>query len=37
MEGWFAQSLWTLWMAPLALAGAYYVVPRVTPAGSFPD
>ena len=28
--GWFAQSLWTLWMAPLALAGAYYVVPRVT-------
>lgn len=28
--GWYAQSLWTLWMAPLALAGAYYVVPRVT-------
>ena len=30
VEGWFAQSLWTLWMAPLALAGAYYVVPKVT-------
>jgi cytochrome c oxidase cbb3-type subunit 1 len=28
--GWYAQSLWTLWMAPLALAGAYYVIPRVT-------
>lgn len=30
VAGWFAQGLWTLWMAPLALAGAYYVVPRVT-------
>jgi len=28
--GWYAQSLWTLWMAPLALAGAYYVIPRIT-------
>jgi cytochrome c oxidase cbb3-type subunit 1 len=28
--GWYAQGLWTLWIAPLALAGAYYVVPRVT-------
>ncbi|HEY3757910.1 MAG TPA: cbb3-type cytochrome c oxidase subunit I [Opitutaceae bacterium] len=28
--GWYAQSLWALWMAPMALAGAYYVVPRVT-------
>jgi len=28
--GWFAQGLWTLWMAPLGLAGAYYVVPRAT-------
>jgi cytochrome c oxidase cbb3-type subunit 1 len=28
--GWFAQGLWTLWMAPLALAGAYYVVPRAS-------
>jgi len=30
VAGWFAQGLWTLWMAPLALASAYYVVPRVT-------
>lgn len=28
--GWYAQSLWTLWLAPLALAGAYYVVPKVS-------
>lgn len=28
--GWFAQGVWTLWLAPLALAGAYYVVPRIT-------
>lgn len=28
--GWYAQALWTVWMAPLALAGAYYVVPRMT-------
>jgi cytochrome c oxidase cbb3-type subunit 1 len=30
VAGWFAQGLWTLWIAPLALAGAYYVVPRVS-------
>jgi cytochrome c oxidase cbb3-type subunit I len=30
VQGWFAQSLWTLWMAPLGLAGAYYVLPKVT-------
>ncbi len=30
VAGWFEQSLWTLWMAPLALASAYYVVARVT-------
>ena len=30
VEGWFAQSLWTLWIAPLGLAGAYYVLPKVT-------
>jgi cytochrome c oxidase cbb3-type subunit 1 len=29
VAGWFAQGLWTLWIAPLSLAGAYYVVPRV--------
>ena len=27
--GWFAQGAWTLWLAPLALAGAYYVTPKV--------
>ena len=27
--GWFAQGSWTLWLAPLALAGAYYVVPKI--------
>ena len=34
--GWYAQGVWTLWLAPLALAGAYYIVPktagRVLPA-----
>jgi cytochrome c oxidase cbb3-type subunit I len=30
VAGWFAQSAWTLWMAPLALAVAYYVVPKVS-------
>jgi cytochrome c oxidase cbb3-type subunit I len=28
--GWYAQGAWTLWLAPLALAGAYYIVPKVT-------
>jgi cytochrome c oxidase cbb3-type subunit 1 len=28
--GWFAQGLWTLWLAPLALAAAYYLVPKIT-------
>lgn len=27
--GWYAQSVWSLWLAPLALAGVYYVVPKV--------
>ena len=27
--GWYAQGVWTLWLAPLALAGAYYIVPKV--------
>jgi cytochrome c oxidase cbb3-type subunit 1 len=26
---WYAQSVWSLWLAPLALAGAYYIVPKV--------
>jgi cytochrome c oxidase cbb3-type subunit 1 len=29
-DGWYTQGLWSLWLAPLALAGAYYVVPRIT-------
>jgi cytochrome c oxidase cbb3-type subunit 1 len=28
--GWFAQGAFTLWLAPLALAAAYYIVPKVT-------
>lgn len=27
---WYAQGVWSLWMAPLALVVAYYVVPKVT-------
>ncbi|MGH7997384.1 MAG: cbb3-type cytochrome c oxidase subunit I [Opitutaceae bacterium] len=30
VAGWFAQSLWTLWLAPLALAAAYYVTGRMS-------
>jgi len=30
VAGWYAQSAWTLWLAPLALSAAYYVVPKVT-------
>lgn len=28
--GWFVQGTWTLWIAPLALAAAYYLVPKIT-------
>lgn len=28
--GWFMQGAWTLWLAPLALAAAYYLVPKIT-------
>jgi cytochrome c oxidase cbb3-type subunit 1 len=28
--GWFAQGAWTLWLAPLGLTGAYYIVPKIT-------
>ncbi len=28
--GWFLQGAWTLWIAPLALAAAYYLVPKIT-------
>ena len=27
--GWYAQAAWSLWLAPLALTGAYYIVPKV--------
>jgi cytochrome c oxidase cbb3-type subunit 1 len=30
VDGWYSQGIWSLWLAPLALAGAYYVVPKVT-------
>ena len=30
IAGWFVQGAWTLWLAPLALAGAYYLVPKIT-------
>ena len=37
--GWFAQGAWSLWLAPLALAGAYYITPktagRVVPGYEF--
>ncbi len=28
--GWYVQGVFTLWLAPLALAAAYYVVPKTT-------
>ncbi len=28
--GWFVQGVWTLWLAPVALAAAYYLVPKIT-------
>jgi cytochrome c oxidase cbb3-type subunit 1 len=30
VAGWFAQGAWSYWLAPLALAAAYYIVPKVT-------
>jgi cytochrome c oxidase cbb3-type subunit 1 len=27
---WYAQGAWTMWLAPLALASAYYIIPKVT-------
>jgi cytochrome c oxidase cbb3-type subunit I len=30
VAGWYAQGIWTLWLAPLALSAVYYVVPKVT-------
>lgn len=30
VAGWFVQGMWTLWIAPLALAVAYYLVPKIT-------
>lgn len=28
--GWYAQNAFTLWLAPLALGAAYYIIPKVT-------
>ncbi|MEO6003537.1 MAG: cbb3-type cytochrome c oxidase subunit I [Opitutus sp.] len=28
--GWFQQGAWTLWIAPMALAAAYYLVPKIS-------
>lgn len=30
VAGWYVQSAWSLWLAPLALSGAYYIVPKIT-------
>jgi cytochrome c oxidase cbb3-type subunit 1 len=30
VAGWYAQGIWTLWLAPLALSAVYYVVPKIT-------
>jgi cytochrome c oxidase cbb3-type subunit 1 len=30
VAGWFAQSAWWLWLAPLCLSAAYYVVPKLS-------
>jgi cytochrome c oxidase cbb3-type subunit 1 len=30
VAGWYGQCAWTLWLAPLVLSIAYYVVPKVT-------
>lgn len=27
---WYAQSVWAMWLAPLALGAAYYLVPKIT-------
>lgn len=28
--GWYAQGAWALWLAPLALAAAYYIIPKTS-------
>lgn len=28
--GWFLQGAWSLWIAPMALAAAYYLVPKIS-------
>jgi len=30
VDGWFVQSTWSLWLAPVALAAAYYLVPKIS-------
>lgn len=29
-DNWFVQGTWSYWIAPLALAAAYYLVPKIT-------
>ncbi|MDB6126491.1 MAG: cytochrome c oxidase, subunit, partial [Verrucomicrobia bacterium] len=29
VAGWFVQGAWTLWLAPLMLTAAYYLVPKI--------
>jgi len=30
VASWYGQALWSLWMAPLGLGVAYYVIPKIT-------
>ncbi len=30
VAGWFQQGVWTLWLFPLMLSAAYYIVPKVS-------
>jgi cytochrome c oxidase cbb3-type subunit 1 len=30
VANWYAQSAWSLWFSPVALAAAYYMVPKIT-------
>ncbi|MBS0663430.1 MAG: cbb3-type cytochrome c oxidase subunit I [Verrucomicrobia bacterium] len=30
IAGWFVQGAWTLWLAPLMLAAAYYLLPKIS-------
>ena len=30
VSSWYSQAAWTLWIAPAALSGAYYILPKLT-------